>query len=74
MHFSFQADITMDPEVTQKSCRHCKKYFPIKSFALHAEYNTKCKHIYTPQEISDLKAQSKELSAAKKKLKVAIII
>ena len=61
----------MDQQLIQSSCKRCKKSFPIKSFARHAEYNADCKQAYSPQEIEDLKKHSREVAAAKKKLKAA---
>ena len=61
----------MDQDLLIISCRHCKKPFPIKSFARHAETNSKCKQTYTQDQIKDLKSLSKEAYKAKKKLKDA---
>ena len=47
----------MDQQLIQSSCKRCKKSFPIKSFARHAEYNAECKQAYSPQEIEDLKKE-----------------
>ena len=61
----------MDQQLIQMSCRHCKRTYPLKSFSRHAEYNANCKHAYTQQDIEDIKSRSKEVAAAKKKLKDA---
>ena len=61
----------MDQEDIQMSCKLCKKEYPLKSLVRHAEKNKECKHAYSSHEIQDLKAQSKQISAAKKKKKAA---
>ena len=61
----------MDQQLIQSSCKRCKKSFSIKSFARNAEYNTECKQAYSPQEIKHLKKHSKDIDAAKNKLKDA---
>ena len=38
---------------------------------MHAKYNSECKHTYSPLHITSLKSHSKQVSAAKKKLKDA---
>ena len=61
----------MDQELLIISCRRCKKAFPIKSFARHAENNSECKQTYNQDQIDDLKTLSKEAYKARKKLKDA---
>ena len=38
---------------------------------MHAKYNSECKHTYSPLQIENLKTHSKQVSAAKKKMKDA---
>ena len=38
---------------------------------MHAKYHSECKHTYSPQDIEDLKTRSKQVSAAKKRIKDA---
>ena len=61
----------MDPEPIQIICGNCQKFFPLKTIVLHAKSNSKCKHSYSPEQISNLEAQSKKASAEKKRIKDA---
>ena len=58
----------MDPEPIQIICGNCQKFFPLKTIVLHAKSNSKCKHSYSPEQISNLEAQSKKASAEKKNI------
>ena len=53
------------------SCRNCKRPFYFKSIALHAEKNRTCNPFYSQDQIKDLKDQSSEISAIKKRIKDA---
>ena len=61
----------MEHEPIQITCRNCKQIYLIKTIVMHAKYNSECKHTYSPLHITSLKSHSKQVSAAKKKLKDA---
>ena len=61
----------MDPKSKIISCKNCKKEFALKSIIQHALQNPKCKLTFNQDQISDLKAQSKEISDAQHKIKMA---
>jgi hypothetical protein len=60
----------MDFEAKEISCRNCKKAFLMKSIVQHVK-KSECHTTYSEDQISSLITQSKQLSAAKKKIKDA---